>query len=64
MATFNSYPWVMIVGGYFQHYNFHTLNDTPKSVLVPPGSQYSLACVILVMENILEESVWIAEIHL
>ena len=31
----------------FQHYNFHTLNDIPKSVIVPPETQYSLACVIL-----------------
>jgi hypothetical protein len=37
----------MIVGGYFQHYNFHTLNENPESALVPPESQYSLACVIL-----------------
>ena len=47
VATFNSCPWVMVVGGYFQHYNFHTLNDIPKSVIVPPETQYSLACVIL-----------------
>jgi len=37
----------MVVGGYFQHHNFHTLNDIPKSVLVPPETQYSLASVIL-----------------
>jgi hypothetical protein len=36
VASFNSCPWVMIVGGFFQHYNFHTVNDIPKSVLVPP----------------------------
>ena len=47
MTTFNSCPWVMVVGGYFQHYNFHTLNDIPKSVAVPPETQHSLACVIL-----------------
>lgn len=47
VATFNSCPWVMVVGGYFQHYNFHTLNDIPKSVIHPPETQYSLACVIL-----------------
>ena len=47
VATFNSCPWVMVVGGYFQHYNFHTLNDIPKSVFVPPETQYSLACVSL-----------------
>ena len=35
VATFNSCPWVMVVGGYFQHYNFHSLNDIPKSVLGP-----------------------------
>jgi hypothetical protein len=44
---FASCPWVMVIGGYFQHYNFHTLNDIPKSVLVPPETQYSLACIIL-----------------
>ena len=37
----------MVVGGYFQHYNFHNLNDIPKSVLFPPETKYSLACVIL-----------------
>jgi hypothetical protein len=37
----------MIVAGYFQHYNFHTLNDIPKSVLVPPETKYPLASVIL-----------------
>ena len=47
VATFNSCPWVMVVGGFFQHYNFHTLNDIPKSVIFPPETQYSLACVIL-----------------
>ncbi len=47
VATFHSCPWVMVVGGFFQHYNFHTLNDIPKSVLVPPETQYSLACIIL-----------------
>jgi hypothetical protein len=54
----------MIVGGCFQHYNFHSLNNIPKSVLVPPETKYSLASVILLMENILEELVWIAKIHL
>jgi hypothetical protein len=29
VATFYSCPWVMDVGGLFQHYNFHTLNDIP-----------------------------------
>ncbi len=47
MATFNSCPWVMVVGGHFDQYNFHTLNDIPKSVVFPPETQYSLACVIL-----------------
>jgi hypothetical protein len=47
VATFNSYPWVMIVSGHFHLCNFHTLNDTPKSVLVPPETQCSLASVIL-----------------
>ena len=47
MAAFNSCPWVMVFVGYFQHYNFHTLNDIPKSVILPPETQYSLACVIL-----------------
>jgi|JI7StandDraft_1071085.scaffolds.fasta_scaffold24579_3 hypothetical protein len=47
VATFNSCPWVIVVGGFFQHYNFHTLNDIPKSVILPPETQYSLACVIL-----------------
>jgi hypothetical protein len=37
----------MIVGGYFQHYNLHTLNDIPKSVLAPPQTKYSLASVII-----------------
>jgi hypothetical protein len=37
----------MVVGGYFDQYNFHTLNDIPKSVVFPPETQYSLACVIL-----------------
>jgi hypothetical protein len=47
VATFNSCPWVMVVGGHFDQYNFHTLNDIPKSVVFPPETQYSLACVIL-----------------
>ena len=47
VATFNSCPWVMVVGGSFDHYNFHTLNDIPKSVIFPPETQYSLACIIL-----------------
>jgi hypothetical protein len=34
-------------GTYFQHDNFHTLNDIPKSVLVSSETQYSLASVIL-----------------
>ena len=37
----------MVVHGYFQHYNFHTLNDIPNSVLFPSETQYSLASVIL-----------------
>jgi hypothetical protein len=37
----------MVFRGYFQHYNFHTLNDIPNTVLVPPETQYSLASVIL-----------------
>ncbi len=37
----------MILGRNFQHYNFHTLNDIPNSVLFPPETQYSLASVIL-----------------
>ena len=37
----------MVVRGYFQHYNIHTLNDIPNSVIVPPETQYSLASVIL-----------------
>ena len=65
VASFNSCPWVMVVGGFFQHYKSRILNDIPKSVLFPPETQYSLACVILLMEDILEESVRIiAEIHL
>jgi hypothetical protein len=65
VASFNSCPWVMVVGGFSQHYKSHILNDIPKSVLFPPETQYSLACVILLMEDILEESVRIiAEIHL
>ena len=32
---------------FFYHHNFHTLNDIPKSVMFPPETQYSLACVIL-----------------
>ena len=47
VATFNSCPWVMVVGGFFYQYYFHTLNDIPKSVISPPETQYSLACVIL-----------------
>jgi hypothetical protein len=47
VASFNSCPWVMVVRGYFQHYNFHSLNDIPNSVLFPPDTQYSLASVIL-----------------
>ena len=47
VAAFNSCPWVMVFTGYFQHYNFHTLNDIPKSVLFPPETQYFLASVIL-----------------
>ncbi len=47
VASFNSCPWVMVVRGDFQHYNFHTLNDIPNSVLFPPETQYSLASVIL-----------------
>jgi hypothetical protein len=47
VASFNSCPWVMVFRGYFQHYNFHTLNDIPNTVLVPPETQYSLASVIL-----------------
>jgi hypothetical protein len=47
VANFNSCPWVMVFGTYFQHYSFHTLNDIPKSVLVSSETQYSLASVIL-----------------
>jgi hypothetical protein len=47
VANFESCPWVMVFGAYFQHYSFHTLNDIPKSVLVHPETQYSLASVIL-----------------
>ena len=47
MATFISCLWVIVVAGYFQHYNFKTLNDIPKIVLFPPETQYSLASVIL-----------------
>jgi Ubiquitin carboxyl-terminal hydrolase len=47
VANYQSCPWVMVFGAYFQHYSFHTLNDIPKSVMVPPETQYSLACVIL-----------------
>jgi hypothetical protein len=38
---------VKIVAGFCQHYNVHTLNDIPKSALVPPKTQYSLASGIL-----------------
>ena len=47
VANFNSCPWVMVFGTYFQHYSFHTLNDIPKSVLVSSETQYSLASIIL-----------------
>jgi hypothetical protein len=47
VASFNSCPWVMVVRGDFQYFNFHTLNDIPKSVMFPPETQYSLACIIL-----------------
>ena len=41
----SSCPWVLVFGTYVQHYNFHTLNNIPKSVLVPPEKQFSLASV-------------------
>jgi hypothetical protein len=64
VATFNSCPWVMVVGGYFQHYNFHTLNDIPNQFLFPWKHKTPLLVSFEVMEDILKESVWIAEIHL
>jgi hypothetical protein len=64
LASYNSCPWVLVFGTYFQHDNFHTLNDIPKSVLVPPETQYSLASVIFSNGAHLEELAWISEIHL
>lgn len=44
-ASFSSCPWVMTFRGEFSKYS--TLNDIPKTVLMPPETHYFLASVIL-----------------
>ena len=44
-ASFSSCPWVMAVDGDFPIYT--TLNEIPKTVLMPPETHYFLASVIL-----------------
>lgn len=44
-ASFSSCPWVMTFRGKFPNYS--TLNEIPKTVLMPPETHYFLASIIL-----------------